>query len=95
MTGLSVMAPSSTALRPAAVLGDEFAAGGVSDEFAAGGVSKASSGLSRGGPLGLSPTAFFTCDDRRGDRGGGSHDGSNGGGSNGGGGPPRRVPRTT
>ena len=49
----------------------------------------------RGGPLGLSPTAFFTCDDRRGDRGGGSHDGSNGGGSNGGGGPPRRVPRTT
>jgi hypothetical protein len=48
----------------------------------------------RGGPLGLSPTAFFTCDGRRGDRGGGSHDGSNGGDSNGGGGPPRRVPRT-
>jgi hypothetical protein len=48
-------------------------------------------GASRGSTLGPSPTAFFTCDYRRGDRG----DGSNGGGSNDGGGPPRLVLRTT
>jgi hypothetical protein len=68
----------------------------LGDELDAGGVGKLHRVLVGEDLLGLSPTAFFTCDDRLGDRGRGSHDGSNGGGSgNGGGGPPRRVPRTT